>query len=73
MAAWLSLSVRSYGIQNIVSAEKDKSIEMGYKPYRQYYLSVDIDLTKVKTKNKFVRTLGFLANSLKYTGTYVAV
>nr|WP_295921083.1 DUF2279 domain-containing protein [uncultured Dyadobacter sp.] len=62
--AWLSLSV-GYGIQDMVSAEKVTSIERGYRPYRQYYLSVDIDLTKIKTKNKFVRTLGFLANSLK--------
>ena len=42
-----------------------KSIEMGYRPYRQYYLSLDIDLTKIKTRSKFVRTLGFVANSIK--------
>jgi hypothetical protein len=62
--AWLCFSV-GYGIQNMVSAERGKSIEMGYRPYRQYYLSLDIDLTKIKSKSKFVRTIGFLANSLK--------
>lgn len=62
--AWLRLSI-GYGIQDMVSAEPDRSIEMGYRPYRQYYLSVDIDLTKIKTKSKFVKTLGFLANSIK--------
>ena len=62
--AWLCFSV-GYGIHNMVSAETDKSIEMGYRPYRQFYLSVDIDLTKIKTRSKFVHALGFLANSLK--------
>ena len=62
--AWLSLSV-GYGIHNMVSAETDKSIELGYRPYRQYYLSLDIDVTKIKSKKKFVRTLGFLLNSIK--------
>ncbi|CAG5068315.1 hypothetical protein DYBT9623_01045 [Dyadobacter sp. CECT 9623] len=61
---WLCFSV-GYGIHNMVSAEVGQSKKMGYRPYRQYYLSVDIDLTKIKTKNKFVRTIGFLANSLK--------
>lgn len=62
--AWLCLSV-GYGIQDMVSAEKGKSIEMGYRPYRQYYLSLDIDLTKIKTKSKLLRTIGFFANSIK--------
>lgn len=62
--AWLCFSV-GYGIQDMVSAEREKSIERGYRPYRQYYLSLDIDLTKIKTKSKLVRTLGFFVNSIK--------
>jgi len=62
--AWLCFSI-GYGIQDMVSSEKSKSIEMGFRPYRQYYLSMDIDLTKIKTRSKFVRTIAFLANSLK--------
>lgn len=62
--AWLCFSV-GYGMENMVSAERYKSIEMGYKPYRQYYLSLDIDLTKIKTKNKLLKTIGFMANSIK--------
>lgn len=61
---WLCLSV-GYGINDMVSAETGKSIELGYRPYRQYYLSLDIDVTKIKSKKKFVRTLGFLLNSIK--------
>ena len=62
--AWLCFSV-GYGIQDMVASEKSKSIEMGFRPYRQYYLSMDIDLTKIKTRSKFIRTVAFLANSLK--------
>jgi hypothetical protein len=62
--AWLCLSV-GYGIHDMVSAEKSQSIEMGYRPYRQFYLSLDIDLTKIKSRSKWVRTVAFLANSLK--------
>ena len=61
---WLSLSI-GYGIQDMVSAETSRSIALGYRPYRQYYLSLDIDLTKIKTRSKFVKTVGFLANSIK--------
>ncbi|WP_229248589.1 DUF2279 domain-containing protein [Dyadobacter sandarakinus] len=61
---WLCISV-GYGIHDMVSAEQSKSKEMGYVPYRQFYLSLDIDLTRIKTRSKFVRTLGFLAGSLK--------
>jgi hypothetical protein len=61
---WLCLSI-GYGINNMVSAERYKSVEMGYIPYRQYYLSLDIDLTKIKTKSKLLKTIGFMANSIK--------
>ncbi|WP_229254114.1 DUF2279 domain-containing protein [Dyadobacter sp. NIV53] len=62
--AWLCFSV-GYGINNMVSSEKDKSITLGYRPYRQYYLSLDIDLTKIKTRNKTIRAICFMANSIK--------
>lgn len=61
---WLCFSV-GYGIQNMISADPKQSTELGYRPYRQYYFSLDLDLTKIKTKSKFVRTIAFLANSLK--------
>ncbi|WP_128543920.1 DUF2279 domain-containing protein [Larkinella soli] len=61
---WLNIAF-GYGIQNMVAAETGKSIELGYRPYRQYYLSLDVDLTRIPTKNKLVRTLFFLLNNLK--------
>ena len=62
--AWLCLSV-GYGIQNMVSSDPKQSRELGFSPYRQFYLSLDIDLTKIKTRRKWVRTIAFMANSIK--------
>jgi VanZ family protein len=61
---WLCLSV-GYGIENMVAAETSKSVEIGYEPYRQYYLSLDIDFTKIKTRSKFVKNIAFMVNTLK--------
>lgn len=36
--------------------------------YRQWYLAPDIDLTKIKTKSKFLKAGFFLLNSLKFPG-----
>ncbi|MCC6818423.1 MAG: DUF2279 domain-containing protein [Bacteroidia bacterium] len=33
--------------------------------YRQYYLALDFDLTKIKTKNKTLKTVFFLLNCIK--------
>ncbi len=36
-----------------------------YPRYQQYYLSLDIDFTKIKTKNNFLRTALFVLNLIK--------
>ncbi len=61
---WLCISV-GYGIENMIAAETGKSISAGYRPYRQYYLSLDIDFTKIPAKRKWVRTAALLLNTLK--------
>ncbi len=62
--SWLCFSV-GYGIENMVAAETGKSVLMGHLPYRQYYLSLDIDLTRLPVKNRFLRTVTLLLNSVK--------
>ncbi|NJM25235.1 MAG: DUF2279 domain-containing protein, partial [Bacteroidia bacterium] len=37
----------------------------GLSPYRQYYLSLDIDLTAIRTRSKFLKTVIFVANMIK--------
>ncbi|MPR31996.1 DUF2279 domain-containing protein [Salmonirosea aquatica] len=62
--AWLCLSV-GYGIQDMVAAETQQSVELGYRPYRQYYFSLDVDFTKIKTRSRLIKTLAFMLNTLK--------
>ncbi len=61
---WLCISV-GYGIENMVAGEPSQSVQRGFVPYRQYYLSLDVDLTRISTRNKFVRTLLLLGNAVK--------
>lgn len=61
---WLNVSV-GYGIQDMVGAEISKSRSLGYDPYRQYYLSLDVDFRKIKTRRKTLKTFFFLLNTLK--------
>lgn len=52
---WLNFAV-GYGADGMVGAF-DNSFDSTVKRYRQYYLSFDIDLTRIKTKSKFFNTL----------------
>ena len=61
---WLNVSL-GYGVQDMVGARVAKSVELGYDPYRQFYLSLDVDLTRIKTRSKLLKTLFFMANTLK--------
>lgn len=59
---WLNFAV-GYGADGMLGAF-DNSLYPTIKRQRQYYISLDIDLTRIKTKSKFANTLlgtfGFL-------------
>jgi hypothetical protein len=62
---WLNLAA-GYGAEGMIYARDYQNTEAGYdKPYRQYYLSIDFDLTAIKSRSKFLRTLLFVANTIK--------
>src|SRR5688572_13461883 len=62
---WLNLAA-GYGAEGMVYARDYQNTNAGYAlPYRQYYLSVDFDLTAIKTRSKAIRTLLFFANMIK--------
>ncbi len=62
---WLNFAV-GYGAEGMVYARDHQNIESGFgDPYRQYYLSIDFDLTAIRTRSKFLKTMLFLANMLK--------
>jgi uncharacterized protein YfiM (DUF2279 family) len=61
---WLNLCV-GYGAQNMVDALEYQSLQKGYKPYRQYYLGLDFDLTAYRSKSKFLNTLIYFVNMIR--------
>jgi len=62
---WLNFAA-GYGAEGMVYARDEQNVEAGYEePYRQYYFSIDPDLTAIKSRSKVVRTLLFVANMIK--------
>jgi hypothetical protein len=55
-----------YGAEGMVYARDYQNIEAGHaKPFRQYYLAIDFDLTAIKSRSKVINTLLFVANMIK--------
>jgi hypothetical protein len=62
---WLNIAV-GYGAEGMIYARDYQNTGAGYPaPFRQYYLSIDFDLTAIKSKSKVVNTLLFVANMIK--------
>ena len=65
---WLNIAL-GYGAEGMISANDDIFINTiflpAHKRYRQYYLSLDIDLTKIKTHSKFLKTVFSTINFIK--------
>lgn len=71
---WLQVSIGTgaegmFGARENTGKDKQGNI-IFYRPdikrYRQWYLSPDIDLTRIKTKKKGIRMALFVLNSLKF-------
>ncbi len=60
---WLNIAV-GYGANGMISSNDNSSRAMGYEPYRQYYLALDLDLTHIKTDSKFLKALLFVGNMI---------
>ncbi len=57
---WLNVAV-GYGAENMISGYAQENDNR----YRQFYLSLDIDLTKIKTKSKFLNSVFKTLNFIK--------
>lgn len=62
---WLNFAA-GYGADGMVYARDYQNLAAGYpRPYRQYYLAIDFDLTAIKSRSKAVKTLLFFANMIR--------
>ncbi len=70
---WLNVAV-GYGAENMfggfnntwaIDGQIYSTKDSLYPRYRQFYLSLDIDLTKIPVRHHFLRTVVFVLNSIK--------
>lgn len=65
---WLNIAV-GYGAEGMITG-RDEFVNTIFLPeserYRQFYLSLDVDLTKIQTKSHFVKTILTLFNTIKF-------
>ncbi len=64
---WLNVAV-GYGANGLLTGKSENNTVLGLNNYpreRQFYLSLDIDLTKIRTKNRILKTVFSTINFLK--------
>jgi uncharacterized protein YfiM (DUF2279 family) len=63
---WLNFAI-GYGANGMVSSKGDYVFNSKIiSPYRQYYAALDIDLTKIKTNSKLLKSLLKAGNFIKF-------
>jgi hypothetical protein len=60
--AWLNVSI-GYGAHDMIRGVPLSTDAI--TPYRQYYLGLDFDLTAIRTRSKWVKSLLFVANMIR--------
>nr|WP_294774930.1 DUF2279 domain-containing protein [uncultured Flavobacterium sp.] len=64
---WLNIAI-GYGAEGMITG-KEAFVNTIFLPeskrYRQFYLSLDVDLTKIETKSHFVKTILTVFNTIK--------
>lgn len=61
---WLNFAI-GYGAEGMIYAQDEMNVEAGLTPYRQFYLTIDFDVTGIQSKSKFVNTLLYFVNMIK--------
>jgi uncharacterized protein YfiM (DUF2279 family) len=66
---WLNIAI-GYGAENMLTAYNDSSSDTRY---RQFYLSLDVDLRKIKTNSKLLKSVFKVVNILKIPAPTLAL
>jgi len=62
--SWLNIAL-GYGAEGMVYAREEENNINGYQSYRQYFVGIDFDLSHIKTRSKFVKSVLFIADMIK--------
>ncbi|RDV15972.1 DUF2279 domain-containing protein [Pontibacter diazotrophicus] len=60
---WLNMAV-GYGAEDMVAGSPSENTKMGYKSYRQYYLSLDLNLMNINTRSNFLKKVFYVLSIL---------
>lgn len=61
---WLNVAF-GYGAEEMLYGETKPTNPIPQAPYRQFYLSLDLDLTKINTKSKLLQSIFSVVNFIK--------
>lgn len=61
---WLNVAL-GYGAEEMLYGHTNASDATPYNPYRQFYLSLDLDLTKIRTNSEFLKSVFSVVNFIK--------
>lgn len=61
---WLNLAF-GYGAEGMLTGDATDPIFLNQNRIRQYYLSLDVDLTRIKTNSQFLKTIFSVFNVIK--------
>ncbi len=61
---WINIAL-GYGANEMIYGRKSENIEHGYSSYRQYFFSIDWDLSHIRTKKKGLKVLLFFVDMIK--------
>jgi hypothetical protein len=61
-----------YGAEDMFFARDYQNVENGYQPYRQFYVSLDVDLTAIRTNSKALRSIIYVLNMIRIPAPTVA-
>lgn len=61
---WLNIAL-GYGAEGMLYGETKTTNLLPQDPYRQFYLSLDLDLTKINTNSKFLKSVFSIVNFIK--------
>lgn len=62
---WLNIAV-GYGAEGMFGSKQNVPIASNIERYRQWYLAPDIDFTRIKTNNKFIKYALVVLNCFKF-------
>ena len=61
---WLNVAF-GYGAEGMLYGNSNTANSILQDPYRQFYLSLDVDLSKIKTNSEFLKTIFSVVNFIK--------